>query len=662
MSTSAEISVPIVAFPPFKLRSSMIDKDPLIWNHMLEVYIALFQSFVIALQENKPLGLASKTKQQLDSFMKIYLSEVSDESSKIFSLGAINPDIVRNQSILKLTVFLFLKEYGLSDLELSGASAWDFCKVYVKLAAENISTNQSFISMAIVRKMIGDKGGQGQRLLMKSVQDHLVNQVAEKRFNMRDLEILYLLLGQKMQTNGNKGNGKNGRSHRDKQRKDARHSKASDGFAETFVDQYWIKLIEKLYNNGNSIHSKQCCQLMVLSLAGLSSGEISALISKKLRLSRIKNMVDKYPLLSKVVLSKKFQDMKPGLEQEIEHLKKKNNNNNSVTDARNIFTPPDEEKYFSKQKIEEVAEVFPQLSSAQIKTLLVDNKGDVSKAVSMLLEKPEHIEGIKEYKAIPKNVVEFRPNKDLVAKFRFGKKEKLQDALSPDKEMREEIKKRSLEQVLRMMYESDEDEPDDTYVDQELTEGSGGKNEKNKKQREKQLALDMKLFRIYKQDPELFSTHSRHTNYRRELKKEFGWVDEQLEGWARMLERNTHKYRMLEQQQIESGGSLNPGGKQQTRYRRPADEEERENEIDESRHRWKNRKQGDKSGEKFINKKKNVSAKKNENGSKNDSKNKNGENGPGLRKKQRDKAKNKAKRGNHNRKSGHDKKMSKLGQ
>ena len=78
--------------------------------------------------------------------------------------------------------------------------------------------------------------------------------------------------------------------------------------------------IEKLYNNGNSIHSKQCCQLMVLSLAGLSSGEISTLISKQLRFSRIKNMVDKYPLLSKVVLSKKFQDMKPGLEQEISAL------------------------------------------------------------------------------------------------------------------------------------------------------------------------------------------------------------------------------------------------------------------------------------------------------------------------------------------------------
>ncbi len=648
MSASAEISVPIVAFPPFKLRSSMIDKDPLIWNHMLEVYIALFQGFVCLLQENKKLVLSLKTRQQLESFMKIYLSEVSDESSKIFSLGAINPDIVRNQSILKFTIFLFIKGFGLPELGLSGASMWDFCSVYVKLAAENISTNQSFISMAIVRKMVGGEGKHGNQAPISGIQDHLVNKVAEKKFGTHDLEILYLLLGDKMSTNGKSSRN---RSHRGNQRRDSRQQRATDGFPEQFVDQRWIKLVEKLYNGGNSIHSKQCCQLMVLSLAGLSPESITALISKGLHVHRVKDMVDRYPLLSKVVLSKKFADLKPGFERELEHLKQR-----KLADAKNIITRPDEEKYFPKDRIDEVAEVFPQLSSAQIKTVLVDNRGDVSKAVSMLLERPDQVEGIREYKAVPKNEVAFQASRDSApSQFRFGKKEKLEDALSPDRETREEIKKKSLQQVLRMMYESDEDEPDDTYVGQELTEGGRGKNAKSKEQRERQQALDMKLFKVYRQDPELFSTHSRHTNYRRELKKEFGWVDEQLEGWARMLERNPHRYRMLEQRQIEAGGSLNSGGRKKTRYRRPNEEEEEEEEGEDNRRNGRNDKR--RSG-------RNDGGRRNEDNTKANPRktSQNGNNhGPSLRKKQRDKAKNKAKRGNHDRKSGHDKKMGKLG-
>lgn len=659
MSASTEISVPIVAFPPFKLRSSMIDKDPLIWNHMLEVYIALFQSFVGSLQEKKKLELSLKTRQQLESFMKIYLSEVSDESSKIFSLGAINPDIVRNQSILKFTIFSFIKGFGLPELGLSGASVWDFCSVYVRLAAENISTNQSFISMAIVRKMISGEGKQGSQAPISGIQDHLVNKVAEKKFGTHDLEILYLLLGDKMSTNGKSSSN---RSHRGNQRRDSRQQKAADGFPEQFVDQRWIKLVEKLYNGGNSIHSKQCCQLMVLSLAGLSPESITALISKGLHVHRVKDMVDRYLLLSKVVLSKKFADLKPGFERELEHLKQR-----KLKDAKNIITRPDEERYFPKDRMDEVAEVFPQLSSAQIKTVLVDNRGDVSKAVGMLLERPDQVEGIKEYKAVPKNEVAFRASRDSApSQFRFGKKEKLEDALSPDRETREEIKKKSLQQVLRMMYESDEDEPDDTYVGQELTEGGSGKNAKSKEQRERQQALDMKLFKVYRQDPELFSTHSRHTNYRRELKKELGWVDEQLEGWARMLERNPHRYRMLEQRQIEAGGSLNSGGRKKTRYRRPNEEEgddNRRNGRDDKRRSGRNDggENGRNDGGRRNDKRRNGRNEDNTKANPHKTSQNGNTNGPSLRKKQRDKAKNKAKRGNHDRKSGHDKKMGKLG-
>ena len=78
--TEDTIYIPIPHYPPFKLRSSLIDKDPVIWVHLLEAYIHLM---TVLLDPETP-KLNVKSQQQLQLFLKIFLFETCEEETKIF--------------------------------------------------------------------------------------------------------------------------------------------------------------------------------------------------------------------------------------------------------------------------------------------------------------------------------------------------------------------------------------------------------------------------------------------------------------------------------------------------------------------------------------------------------------------------------------------------
>lgn len=491
------IELTIVAYPPFKLRSSMIDKDPVIWQHMLEVYIALFEKLIAMAPTD--LVLSEKSQQQLAGFFKIYLHETSEESTKVFSLGAINPDIVENQKKLKEVVLGYFKVH---HLDVDPASMWNFARIYTKLASENVATNQSLINLGVVRDL----------LVPDVVQTRLLDLVADQKFKQYDLATLYSLLGS---TAAQPEKERSQRRHRGRPR-------FNNTFASKFVTAKWVKSVETLYNDGESIHSKQCVDLMLVSLTSLTANQLSRVISQ----CQIRSMAQfkQYPLFAKIILSSRFHDIYP-----------------------DIKLPQSTPKFDSKE-LTEIISMFPQLTEAQAKTL-VHQYGDVTSVVNRLLEHPDEIKSVKPYQTY-----------DLDGKtvqVQIGKKN-LQDELAKDN--LEELKKKSLTQALRMMYEDDEDEPDDTYAENELTEGPAIKPQKQDTSDER----DVKLFLIYKQDSSLFATKARHSTYRQQLKSEFHWTDEQLEGWAKMLERNPRKYMLLEQNQIE--GRLNEGGKTRTHW------------------------------------------------------------------------------------------------
>ncbi|KAG7816511.1 hypothetical protein KL928_004553 [Ogataea angusta] len=532
-----QLDIPIVVYPPFKLRSSLIDKDPVIWQHLLETYIDLFQKLIV-FSTKKDVKLSLKSQQQLTAFMKVYLSETSEESTKIFSLGAINPDILKNQKRLKIVVFQFIKIYNLVNLKLAGESVWDFCKVYLRLAYENMNMNQSLISVGIVRDLVEGRvkskitSKSDDVSLVKSLQDYLKLRISDTKFNRIDLETLSMLLGQKVKNRGSS-----------KQRVVAGRGQ-QDSFSERFVNAHWVDILETLYNRGDSLHAQQCFEIALVSFVSLTSAKIINLVRDLGVVSRAQ-LIKKYPLVARLILSSKFQDMNPDLR-------------NKLFESKSTF---------DQHKIQSLLAVFPQLTEAQCKTLLKKYK-TVEEAMNKVLEGEE----VEEYTEKKK------------ARVQFGKKD---FSLKADSRTQRQLKKKTLENALRMLYESAEDEPDDTYDDQDLTRGADNlakdedyesdeefaeSKQANRERDQSMESLDLKLLQIYKSNPEAFDRSSRYTNYRNQLKSELKWTDEQLEGWARMLERNPRRFKLLEEKLLDVGGSLN-GTMSRTKFQQDKQQE-----------------------------------------------------------------------------------------
>ena len=126
--------------------------------------------------------------------------------------------------------------------------------------------------------------------------------------------------------------------------------------------------------------------------------------------------------------------------------------------------------------------------------------------------------------------------------------------------------------ALRLIYESDEDEPDDTYEDQEKTTGSELEEDSSKKKGAKALAVteekkssfspvdqtERYLFSLFKKDgSDAFARSSRKSSHRQQLKKSINWSDEQVEGWLRMLLKSPRRYKILEEDYLYGGGNPN---------------------------------------------------------------------------------------------------------
>ncbi|GME69163.1 unnamed protein product [[Candida] boidinii] len=162
-------------------------------------------------------------------------------------------------------------------------------------------------------------------------------------------------------------------------------------FAEVFVTQYWVDLLEKLYNKGESIVSKECFQIALVSLISLPSNKISKLLST-LNINSKSSFIQLYPLIAKIVLSKKFNDMNPDLKEKIGFLNTKRSKPKTVA------------RQFNKASIDMITSVMPTITEGQAKQLLIDHNDNVEVAINILFETPpEVLASLKEYQDPTKN-------------------------------------------------------------------------------------------------------------------------------------------------------------------------------------------------------------------------------------------------------------------
>lgn len=585
------VNIQIPHYPPFKLRSSLVDKDPVIWVHLLEGYIRLCQ-FLLQ-EDSHHQKLSVKSKQQLVLFLKVYLSETAEEKNQIFSLGAINPDITRNTSTLRNYIFQVVRSYSFAKLTLGGDSVWNFVRIYVR---GNGTIVRGLVD-GTYKSKLNDNKKSGNISFIATVQKHIESLINSGKFSRDDLECLAYLLGQHANvaksTTFNISNGTDSGSVK------KTVSKASSGslsFAEKFVNTEWIELLEVLYSGGASVNAETIKDVMIVSLIGLTTAKLANLVTS-LHVSNV-DTLRIYPLLALILTSKQWEEIMPSLKEKLPFL-----NNIKVSNKYESEVSMFGEVPISKDDIEDLNEIIPQLSRGQCVTLLKQYDKDIEKISNMLFENPDVINFIEESEiddmdkpegAMKPNAVDKSSNTridsrrniydgDEISNLNFnkhtvilGKKNKVNY-----KPTSNDLKKKTMTAALRLMYESDEDEPDDTYDDQEKTSGSAIPEEnsarKSFKIRVDELgndddtgdkatntgkdatdsrpsrvssvdAIENYLFAIYKRNSDaLFKKESRKTKERASMKNETGWTDEQIEGWLRMLLRSPRRFKILEE-------------------------------------------------------------------------------------------------------------------
>ncbi|KAF5092885.1 hypothetical protein D0Z00_004360 [Geotrichum galactomycetum] len=262
------------------------------------------------------------------------------------------------------------------------------------------------------------------------------------------------------------------------------------------------------------------------------------------------------------------------------------------------------------------------------------------------------------------------------SKLIFGKKDKL----SLNKLGKAYKDDKSLQATLERIYQADEDEHDDTYDDAEVlhttvvptlsdetdvmiaadairqsrksapasvagssmtdsTNSPGGSPTPTEPAPLSEAeALEAYLLDYYGSHKEEFSKSARRTRARAEIRKRTNWTDEQIEGWARMLERDpARKTRLENRYMLANSAPRNQGLLKSTAWRQPKVNSDGEQEEEEEA-------EGSRSHNNSNNRRRQ-------------------QNRPPLDPKvqaQR-KDRNKARQGNHNRKAGHAKKMERAG-
>lgn len=341
-----------------------------------------------------------------------------------------------------------------------------------------------------------------------------------------------------------------------------------------------------------------------------------------------------------------------------------------------------------------VFDLFPNFSQDAVKDLLINHGNSAEVVISYLLENPSEMERYEHFQPksqnptpsssssfksdkIQKPVKPKEPssnNSNLNSKVQrsiydndsfdrlqvdsnkilFGKKDKL----SLNKLGKAYNNDKTLQATLERIYHADDDEHDDTYDDAEVshptamptmtdetsapTKFADTKTQIPSEPAERTEAENTEalLLEHFASHAGEFSKSARRTRARQELRALTGWTDEQIEGWARMLERDPRRKEKLENKYMTTMSAPRNKGLIKASSWRQNDQSDAEN--SESRSNTPRPRQQQQRKPK--------------------TKNQDGENTEAQEKKQNQrKDRNKAKIGNHNRKAGHSKKMERIG-
>lgn len=587
----AQISLPIVKFPPFKLRAALIEKDPVVWLHCIETYVTYMEYLLF---ENNVEKIDDLTYNNLCIFIRSYLHEMAGERSRLLSLG-MNHDVAEQLSILKELILTLIKKCGLLHLQIYGESLWDLVKVYVD---DNDTQVRSLLDGS-VRPSINTQKVQLNRI--PQVQQYLKQLVESGMFNRIDLKSFENLLSEKP-------------------------LKASK-FGKRFLNAAWLETLEVWWAKGQGKFSSIARELETVTLLSASAEDIVE-VSKELGISSV-DTLSLYPLLGCFLIDEKFQSMSPGLSGLLPHF------HLALQDEETN----DESSYITEESLVAMGELLPSLSKDQLTHLLQKFEGNAELATNAVFEDPTLIDAIaREISTEGRSSTdeesdgpeELELSGHTAAAFENDSNKVVR------KQVPDELRNKTLTWAMQLMYQADEDERDDTYDEAEVSHSVGKISLEDSGESSSIAAtsstlsnydnIERYLWDLLKQDKTLFERSKRGSKVRKDMKKDTTWSDEQIEGWARMLERSPQRARILEEKYMFRGNV-------KTGKRAYVKKEQQNDDNSQAKREQKPSRPTNTNSQKPADKKR----------------------------QQARNEKKKSSRANHNRKAGHDKKLSKAG-
>lgn len=583
-----QVSLPIVKFPPFKLRAALIEKDPVVWLHCIETYVTYMEYLLF---ENNVEKVDEVTYNNLCIFIRSYLHEMAEEKSKLLSLG-MNHDVTVQLEILRDLIFSLIQKCGLLHLQIHGESLWHLVKVYVD---DNGAKVRSLLDGS-AKPSINTQKAHLNRI--PQVQQYLKQLVESGLFNRVDLKTFECLLsGKPLKPNK---------------------------FGRRFLDAAWLEILESWWAKGHGKFSSNAMELEAVTLLSASPEDIVR-VTQELGISSV-DTLNLYPLLGCFLINENFRRLLPALVALLPHLQLTSGVDETIHNAN----------YVSEESLLAMKELLPSLSRHELTHLLEKFEGNVQLATNAVFEDPSLINTIPKEAAVKEESSSDEQSEEENELELSGKPALPADGESTrvvNKRVPDEVRNKTLTWAMQLMYQADEDERDDTYDEADVSHSVGrisldvGDSSNTANSPSNYDNIERYLWDLLKQDRNLFERNKRGSKVRKGMKKDTNWSDEQIEGWARMLERSPQRARILEEKYMFKGN------------------------IKTGKRAYVKNKDGEEVGDKVPSKDQKPSKSSNQSPAT-----------PADKKKQQARnEKKKSSRANHNRKAGHDKKLSKAG-
>ena len=524
---TTRVTLPIARFPPFKLRSLLIERDPAAFAHLVDTFIHYFE---IVNQDSTLTRLHETSLNQLVDFIGSYIHEMASEVGMLLSLQ-ISDELNASMQNLRAWVFHTIKVCGLFYLRIFGRTLWEMVVLYVN---KNPETIRSMLDGTFEPQLQGVQNYQLDRI--NQIQQYLKELVEKNEFKRLDLLTVQYLL------------------------------RDSTEFAAKFMTVNWIEYLEAWWDKGNGKLATLAQELMLTTLLTANTSSIVAL-SRSLNITDLESLVT-YPLLGTLLTDDKFLRRRPELTKRLKYLNLANNkttkSEEELTDQQRPSTD------LREQDLESLGILFPQLSKYQLTQLLLRYDSNIELITNLLFDNPSLAEQIPrdapdvetvETKESRESPSETQEDLELHEDYLHRKNKGLAVDNITKKHVPDEVRNKTLARALELLYENDHDEIDDTYDEAEVerskttakislkegTESNPSELDSSIETGSKYDRIEGYLWNLLKEDPNLFARNKRGSKVRKTMRSETGWSDEQIEGWARMLERSPQRARILEE-------------------------------------------------------------------------------------------------------------------